>query len=249
MTLLACNPFNYEKYTSLVNDFIVFVTQYIQEYEISHCRGWAENLKSYRYKYRGGAADFQKGISTRLMFHEELRNTLHTSDLEALQSTIAKIMRWGGMKTYKKEPTDIINSFRILDSLENGHGDWQNLIGNRIASTSKIYAMYAPKLWSIYDSRVGKGIQILISFYQRDRTNTIEYLKFQCPPGRNREPINGFRLVGSLQQAILGFLYASWLFQGIARNLNEKKIVLPEPFQNEPWSVYHVEMVFFMIGK
>lgn len=249
MTLRACNPFNSEKYTSLVHDFIVFVTQYIQEYEINHCRGWAENLKSYRYKYRGGVADFQKGISTRLIFHEELRNALHTSDLEALQSTIAKIMRWGGMKTYKREPSDIINSFRILDSLENGYGEWKELIGNRIAATSKIYAMYAPRLWSIFDSRVGKAIQILVSLYQRDRNNTAEYLEFQCPPGRNREAMNGFKLLSSPQQAILGFLYASWLFRAIAAGLNEKRIPLPEPLQNERWWVDHIEMVFFMIGR
>ena len=249
MTLRPCNPFNYEKYTSLVQDFVAFVTQYIQEYEINHCRGWAENLKSYRYKYSGGIANFQKGISTRLSFHAEIRSALNQRDTEALRSTIDKIMRWGGMKAYRKEGNDIINSFRILDSLENGYEDWENLIGSRIASTSKIYAMYAPQIWSIYDSRVGRGIQILISLQQRNQNTTSEYLKFQSPPGRNREPVAGFKVITSQTQATLAFLYTSWLFRAIASRLNDREILLPEPLQNETWSVYHIEMVFFMIGR
>lgn len=232
-----------------MHDFIVFVTQYIEEHEINDCRGWEENLQSYKYKYSGGIADFQNGISARLILHEELIKALHVNESEALQSTIAKIMRWGGMKTYKKETTGIINSFRILDCLENGYGEWKELVGDRIAATSKIYAMYAPRLWSIFDSRVGKAIQVLVSLYRSDRNNTTEYLKFQCPPGRNRRPIDGFKLVSSHRQAILGFLYASWLFRAIAACLNEKRILLPGPLQNERWSVYHIEMVFFMIGR
>jgi len=105
-----------------------------------------------------------------------------------------------------------------LDSLESEGGNWQNLVGTRIASTSKIYAMYSPRLWSMYDSRVGKGIQTIISRYDVLET-TSEYLDFPCPPGRNRGPIDGFRAVGTKRQAILGFLYGSWLFRVIANKL------------------------------
>jgi hypothetical protein len=228
---------------------VVFVSQYIQEYEINHSRGWAENLKSYRYKYSGGVADFQKGINTRLDFHRELRRALTIGNSEELRSVVNRIMRWGGMKAYEKDMAEITNSFSILDSLERGHGEWKKLIGSRIASTSKIYAMYAPKIWSIYDSRVGRGIQTLVSLHRGNSNSISKYLKFQSPPGRNRGPVAGFKAITSQTQAILAFLYTSWLFRAIASRLNSREILLPEPLQNEAWSVYHIEMVFFMIGK
>lgn len=67
------------------------------------------------------------------------------------------------------------------------------------------------------------------------------------PPGRNREPINGFSIIHSPRQAMLGFIYASWFFRAIAENLNNRDIPLPAPLQGG-WFVYHIEMVFFYDG-
>jgi hypothetical protein len=206
---------------------------------------------SYRYAFDN--ADFIRGIETRLEFHRRLREA---NTQELVLSVVNEIMRWGGLRELT---IDFVPQLQIalntLDAINGGHEDnWNyNLIGKRITTISKIYEMYNPRLWSIYDSRVGKGIQFFVSLYEPNLGNVSEYLRFQCPPGRNRGPINGFRQVSSPRQVILGFLYASWLFRAIASRLNDDHIPLPEEVvnlqQDINWAVYHIEMVFFMIGR
>ncbi len=250
MSLTSCSPFNCETYIEVIEDFIAFTVQYVQESEIKGHTGWAQQLGSYKWT----SGNFQEGVNLRLDFYRRLRDALRSQRTVDLQHIVDEIMQWGGMKPYKVT-AELLESFRILDSLNMGNQtDWQKLIGKRIAATSKIYAMYDLNYWTIYDARVAKGIQYLVSNYLKiNPDNDIDdgYLRFQMPPARNRKPIKGFEGLIPCEhskQAILGFLYASWLLRAIARRLCDKHTRLPAPLQDEEWQVYHVEMIFFMIG-
>jgi hypothetical protein len=253
--LTSCNPINYANYIALqpIQDFIHFTTNYIHNNELNGNTGWTNQLMS--YSYDADNADFVRGIEIRLEFHRMLREALSQTNEQVLV-VVNDIMKWGGLKSYQINfIPQIQQALHFLDEIENGNSDnWgNNLIGKRITSISKIFEMYRPKLWAIYDSRVGKGIQLLLSLHQPHCTMLSDYLRFQCPHGRNRFPIDGFRLANSPKQAILGFLYASWLFRSIAIRLNDLGIMLPEEAvnlqQDRNWYAYHIEMIFFMIGK
>jgi hypothetical protein len=254
MRLRPCFPFNYNNYTTLIQHFINFTTEYIQNNEINGHIGWVNQLMSYSYSFDN--ANYITGIERRFEFHTSLREAITQEQQDRILTVVNAIMRWGGLKNYNiNDIPEIQIALQTLDEIDNGHpNNWNNnLIGKRITAITKIFEMYNPKLWSIYDSRVGKGIQRLVSFYEPNLANISDYLRFQCPPGRNRFPIHGFRQISTSRQAILGFLYASWLFRAIANQLNEANIPLPEIVidlqGSERWAVYHIEMIFFMFGK
>lgn len=164
MALIPCNPFSYDTYRNHINDFIPFVVNHIKDNLIRHYVGWANQLESYRYNSPTGVVHFQEGINTRHNFHNRLVEAIPYG-IQQIQPIVDEIMTWGGMKKYPVT-NELLQSFHILDALAMGnHTNWQNLIGKRIASTSKIYEMYNPNCWSIYDSRVGNGLQFLVSLY------------------------------------------------------------------------------------
>ncbi len=172
MKLISCNPLNYSNYIALepIEDFIHFTTNYIHNNEINGDTGWTNQLMS--YSYAADNADFIRGIEKRLEFYRRLNEAL-TQTNEQVLVVVNDIMRWGGLKSYTIDfIPQIQQALHSLDEIENGNvANWENnLIGNRITAISKIFEMYRPKLWSIYDSRVGKGIQLLLSLHQPNCT-------------------------------------------------------------------------------
>jgi len=124
------------------------------------------------------------------------------------------------------------------------NGNLNQVCAERIASISKIYEMWNPAAWVIYDSYCAKGLQWLVSqlWNQNGNRTHANILKFPWPPGRVGAPVSGFPRLGTQQQARLGFIYASWLCRAIAERLNENGN------QQLQWQAYHIEMVAFQIG-
>jgi len=138
-------------------------------------------------------------------------------------------------------------SLHILNNLN--HNNYENVYSGRIASMSKIYEMWHPANWVIYDSYCARGLQWLVSQWWNlpGNYNTYEdILRLPSPPGRAIRPVDGFPRLNTQHslQATLGFIYASWLCRAIATQLN----IGGNHAQDITWQAYHIEMVAFQLG-
>lgn len=159
------------------------------------------------------------------------------------------ILKWGGMApltcTMKQE---LKGSLSCLDLLarEEETADLNNLCVERLASITKVYEMWDPNNWIIYDSYCVTGLQWLISgLWNSLSCNKNEsLLKLPCPPGRGSFPMSGFPRAAdtSPNQKRLGFIYGSWLCKTIAEHLTNTD---NDDFH---WRPYHIEMLAFQIG-
>jgi len=119
------------------------------------------------------------------------------------------------------------------------------MLGRRIASTSKVYAMVDPSRWAIYDSRVARALALLVAY---SGAVDVKLTALPQPPGRVAgRAAPGFPTLqaAGTRQAALAFVYASWLIRGIAAELNVRAIASPA---GTPWTVMHVELALFTAG-
>jgi hypothetical protein len=138
-------------------------------------------------------------------------------------------------------------ALRALDRLEDGDPlAIDSVLGRRIAGTSKVYAMYAPHHWVIYDSRLARGLALLVAAGPADRRRDLT--DFPQPPGRDAgRGVAGFPgiSVNATSQAVLAFVYASWFARALAAELELGSVPRPA---NDRWSPMHIEMALFEAG-
>jgi len=260
MALKPITPFNYATYINRISDFPEWMADQID----SDGRGWRVHFEKYEFK----GSDWQQGTQKRCELHTNLKNA--RPDDELLKA-VNEIMCWGfpndKQKQYiEKDLIGIRNAVEVLgaesrgDSLTELQGNRLINYTNSVARNSKIYEMYDPARWTIYDSRVSKGLAILVGKYWEEKgQKPIDgLLRFPLARGRGGECIQGFHQISN-SQAPLAFIYASWLLRKVAEILrsNPQKYGVPptkedaERFHPLPpdWQVYHVEMVLFMLGK
>lgn len=208
---------------------------------------WQEWFASYSWQ----GADSDCGIRARFRLHRTLEAALQPgARAEAFQEVVGHILEWGGMKPL--DDSDLrytlatLSEFR-LNGDERFALDSDLVWSNRIASTSKIYAMSDPRRWTIYDSRVGLAMRALATGY-KEGARLPELLDFRVPPGRG----GGGYITPN--QARRGFLRTSRVLRQTAHQLNAAGV--PRPAQalgcsedTGGWQVYHLEMALFMLGR
>ena len=181
----------------------------------------------------------EDGIWARRRFESRLRSA---SDHDHLSTVMDEIRSWGGLRPLGPRLSgEIARSLPILDALATSEAaPPRELCGSRIATTSKVYAMYDLRRWVIYDSRVAWALASLLHRWSREAAEPP--IRFPQPPGRNARPFPEVPTLASARQGALAFVYASWLCQSIATTITA---VCPDP---TGWSATHVEMALFTIG-
>jgi len=231
MALIQINPMNYQHYLDTLGDS---VQQIVDVFEAHENGGWLNALHRYNFE----DMNHIDGQNQRNIFHNAIQNA---NNLNQRINVANEIMDWGNMLPLNENM--MANLDMTLHSLDNDENlNLNNICVDRIASISKIYEMWDPAAWVIFDSYCAKGLQWLVSnMWGANNNKTHEdLLRFPWPPGRVGEPIDGFPRLGTERQARLGFIYVSWLCRAIAEILDHD--------QQEEWQAYHVEMVAFQIG-
>jgi hypothetical protein len=202
--------------------------------------GWADMVEAHEWRGQG----WRSAIRARHNFRRQIRDACGN---ERFGDVINAIACWGGVPPFAGDDVGALHSaLRALPRLDAGEAKaLDDLVGRRIASTSKLYAMSDPDRWVIYDSRVARALALLVSSIGPvDETRT----RFPQPPGRvPGRSLSGFPLLAAsaTRQAALAFVYASWLARGIADELNRR--VIPNP-ADVPWTALHVELALFTAG-
>ena len=151
-----------------------------------------------------------------------------------------EILDWGGMDPLSAEMTEELH--HSLLALDQGGEELLRIHSSRIASISKVYEMWSPHQWVIFDSYCARGLQWMIAaFCGEMEDNLSDLVKLPCPPGRVCLPYEGFPVLGTENQARLGFIYCSWLARAIADSSNNNGYF-------HGCSASHIEMVAFSIG-
>jgi hypothetical protein len=195
---------------------------------------WAGLLR--RYQWNG---DWRAGISARRRFASLLHSA---ADHDRLLGVMDEIRSCGGLRPLGRDlSAEVARSLSILDALAaTDAAPPRDLCGTRIATTSKVYAMYDLRRWVIYDSRVAWALACLLRDWSRDTPGPP--ISFPQPQGRNGQLFPGAPASASARQSALAFVYASWLCQAIATRIDG---VCPDA---AGWSATHVEMALFTIG-
>ncbi len=267
--LLKIEPFSYGAYTEQVSDFAKWAVEYVHQTKIHGSAGWVTHFQEYNFN---GEKSWKAGVIKRRDFNKELLDS--RNDNRGLIEVANRIVVcWGEITTgYKCQAAPRIRrALKALDTEPDGSGwkvDASELFGftptNRIASNSKIYEMYSPHKWTIYDSRVSIALACLVHYYWRARGRKVRPDLLQFPLAKSRTPINPypkeFEFLPSdeTMQSLLAFTFSSWLLRLIAEILRNqegygKPPTIEDPSKYSPlganWQVYHVEMALWMMGE
>ncbi len=231
MALTLINPLSYQHYVNLLGNE---VQQIVNIFEAESDGGWLCAL--HRYQFEG--INYIEGQDLRNEFHNTIINTNNIDERIVVANDI---LQWGNMLPLNENMASSLDA--SLNSLDNEENlNFEHICVDRIASISKVYEMWDPAKWIIYDSYCAKGLQQIVSYLWHHNAHEVhdDLLRFPWPPGRVGAPVNGFPRLGTERQAKLGFVYASWLCRAIANTLNQN--------QEDMWQAFHVEMVAFQLG-
>ena len=271
--LKSINPFNYEQYCSEILDFPLWMVKYVQRNSINSCTGWVKHFEQYNFT---GEKTWDMGVKYRRDFHGELHGILNsnTGSSQDIVYTANRIVKdWGHInKGYKaKDGAGILEALEVLCS-ETTDPNWDEKIdklfnftpSHRVASHSKIYEMFEPSQWSIYDSRVAIALACLVHQYWQEKRLQPgldpDYIRFPIAIGRDlRHPYaDAFPSLGSRHQSAMAFIYASWLLRRVAEIIRSSPAEYGYPPTKQcsntydpldsNWQVYHIEMALWMMG-
>jgi hypothetical protein len=200
------------------------------------CVDWTALLTAYTW----GGADWRAGLQARASMHERL---VRAHSDEQRSGALAEIVAWGALPALSADAVRrVLASLSLLDAPEaSTDAPSRDLYARRIPAVSKIYAMYSPSQWVIYDSRVARGLALLAIRFAEGATATV--MRFPQPPGRTGGRPRGFPTLGSERQGRLAFTYASWFAREVASRISAR---CPDP---DGWDARHVEMALFMLGN
>lgn len=240
MALTLLSTFSYQAYITELGDAperMVDVLRHAPD-------GWAGLLNSYRWR----DLDAASGHAIRTQWHRQLRDAAGNARM-AVADTILQTLGMRAMPPAMR--LGITQSLPLLDRLDDNLATFPvDLYARRIASSSKIYEMWDPTRWVIYDAFFALGLQWLVRQYWRevDCERNEELLRFPRPSPRSltRRPLDGFVGAPTVRQNAIAFIYASWLCRRIAEVLNARSLAQ----KNTPafWQASRIEMVLFQLG-
>jgi hypothetical protein len=268
MELVEVSPFCCKEYQRRTKGFVSWVVTFVQANNIHGRIGWGPQFESYIYSRHGGSCDepvWLRGVLRRAEFHRKLLNSI--DDDSSLMGVVNDIMDWGGMRQYSSGFAPSIRKALYILKSERDDKPWivERIAdldaGDRIAPISKVYQMFDPHKWTIYDSRVAVALACLVRRFWTENGEEVnsDLLRFPIPPRRRKDwhPPAGFQVIGGGHRGSLAFLYASWLLRLVAEILRaDPKYSYPAMIKHAnriapldaSWQVYHVEMALWMMG-
>jgi hypothetical protein len=117
---------------------------------------WTRLLTAYEWD----GADWGAGVAARASMHRRLKTAGNDQERAA---AVAEIVAWGGLPPLSADAVrQVLASLPLLDADVRSAGPpLDNLYAKRIPAVSKVYAMYTPPRWVIYDSRVARGLALI----------------------------------------------------------------------------------------
>jgi hypothetical protein len=269
MALSEISPFCYQEYVRRTQRFASWTASFVQNSSIYGRAGWVAQFRSYTYSRPGGSSGtppWQEGVLKRAEFHKKLVRTLAGGN-GVMIGTVNEIMKWGGLEPYPLSfAGDIREALHVLQH-ETKSSPWTpedlaNLdAGGTIASLSKVYEMFDPHKWTIYDSRVATALACLVRHFWTGNNKEVDSDILCFPVPRRHKvgwrPPQGFPTVRGGHQGSKAFVYASWLLRQVAEILRNNPKYGAPPTMGQPrayspldanWQVYHVEMALWMLG-
>ncbi len=215
---------------------------------------WADELHGYDWN-----GNWRAGIDKRFEHHAMISAALgpaaHPDEFAAAAETIRT---WGGIRARIQLP-DLVafrNSSVVLAGGPAGIGlDDARVAGVRIATASKIYGAVDPRVWSIYDSRVGRELQRRVRQHVQLPADIAPpaALQFKMPPPQGNPPPPApdptVRVMTTPAQGRRGFLRASHVFRRVASMLRGNGgLPIGLHHVDQTWQAYHIEMAMFAMG-
>jgi len=267
MALEAVSPFTYNTYCEKISEFAEWMAEYVYKNPINGRAGWPAHFGSYQWR---GEKSWEDGVIARRDFHKTLVASIGSS--QDLVNTANRILKWGGINSpYRQAENGILLGLAVLMNEHN-----TKLFAKckdclcftpsrpRIAAHSKIYEVFEPHKWTIYDARVATALACLVYKFWETRPHITANLLCFPIPVRNKKDWqrpypNVFRTIedNDHEQASLSFIYASWLLRLVGEILNSNPKYGYPPTMGNPtkwdpldtkWTVYSVEMALWMIG-
>lgn len=194
MALTPISPLCFEEFLKVQGTYTDWVVDYIETNPIRGRSGWMQHLRAYDYSRPGHERDaqqvWQNGANTRADFNNKLRASLSGND-QALVGIVNQIMEWGGMKPYGVGAAQKIRqALHALDA-EGTAPTWNTqrasdiAVTRRVAARTKIFEMYDPDKWVIYDSRVATALACLTERRLKSDPSSSSVIRWPIPQGRS----------------------------------------------------------------
>lgn len=239
-------------------EFAEFIVDRIEKESILGNSGWLEQLKSYHWP--PGKGNFEEGIEVRKHFNYILNSAVKSTGRRSntfKYGICNAIAGWGGLKEVSREDcSSIFRSIKYLKRIDDKEKiDLDEIFDRRIALSSKMYYFSDPLSWTIYDSRVALTLSQLAYLFRKENKDNFNRIRkkiiFPIPPTRSKKRKHLFEVKWKEDEASLWFIRASLLLRAIAKRLNERNYPSPPATisSSHSWELYHVEMIFFRLGK
>jgi hypothetical protein len=268
MALNAITPFCYDTYVQRADGFARWLTDYVDSTPIHGLTGWMDWFQAFGWTPSPNGTAWAAGAEGRARYHVKLTAELGRvppgSDNDLIDIVNQIVVLFHKMKkAYSPDSAQGIRAALKDLGAELDHVAWNpaELCGvGTIASVSKVYQMFDPQKWTIYDSRVATALACLVRQYWKTVGAHVDedILLLPIPP-RNMEDWQrpgGFPGV-TRRQGRFGFIYASWLLRRVAEILRSDPRYGHPPTTQDPkrylsldsdWQVYHLEMALWTIG-
>jgi hypothetical protein len=220
----------------------------VQETDMDGVRGWREHLE--RARPAGPISPgWREDVANRRWMQMLVREFM--AGERPFQEAASRITKhWGGIKqglgACLETPVR-----RTLEALREAPDRYPlQGCGERITSTSRLYACLDPERWVVLDSRVSAGFAGLIRVVEgqdvwTDHPGVLESRR-PSPVG----PVHGFRRIwpSSRSEAFRAFMWTSWACQELAELVESDTPGVTEGHP-DPWKACHVELVLGRLGS
>ena len=152
MALAIIRPMNYQQFVGILGNSVGQLIDVLKDHQIG---GWWNALRRYQF----GGMNYVAGQSIRNEFHQALINAVELNDRIKVANNI---LQWGKMRRMSEKMQNNLERDLLLLNDEMNY-NLNQVCAVRIASMSKIYEMWNPTAWVIYDSYCAKGLQWLVS--------------------------------------------------------------------------------------
>lgn len=207
MALQMIEPLQADTYLQALGEFPDMIVDALFAHEPE---GWGAILERYSF----GGMDRAAGELLRTDYNAQLRQAQTMTQRLRIANNI---LAWGKMQPIDYDLADsCLAALDLLDTDVSLNPDMIEV--RRIASVSKIYEMWAPEAWIIYDSYCAIGLQWLVSQVWSNRGDVVHagLVRFPCPPPRASQSTY-LRIPHSRFQAA-GFAWLPLLLLACSRN-------------------------------
>ncbi len=191
-------------------------------------------LKNYDEKYQlKGQSNYEKNVELKLLLSEEFKSK--NLDVRKISEWIIK--SWGGIPKLSKNIDEYIKKV--------SEKEYPNMLSG-VASYSKLFAMFYPREFAIYDARVAVSLNVIQLL-----SDECEVLFFPYLSGRNKitgyqKTKKGFSRLPEFNRANISKTSGkSWGYLDAAEVYPEYNNILTSICFQKNWNLWDIEMLLF----